>query len=268
MSSEIETNVTALEDEIKQDLDTYNTTNDRDLAVETLASLEQDCIEYTKKYLPYGSVPIYVTPNTPDDINNRFGVATWNEYNSGGVYGGLDDSFCRPNQISEYQYPRRTITGDIELTTCDPVMNSTVKQMADISSEVPVLINTVKRRFIKQDLSNDNVVAKASNTLLNRIAEYDNTYREYLQLVRIIDNNMALVKRRQQDINKNMVKLDELDNQQNIANDIFNDNVKIENNKVTKNNVLIKYAKYLLWVFWFVAIGLILTININMRVTN
>lgn len=262
-------NEVALETQVLEMLgESYTTQEERMNAAERLRTLNKELQDYATRFLPNGIVPIMVTPAEKDkEVNSNYGEATWSEYSTQGELAGVDDNYCRQMETGDWFYPRRNnsksadATESVELGSCSTLMNDDVLLASNISEKINQIITRAKLEFIKADTSADDPTNRARDTLLKMVVDYENMHRQYLQMVRNVNTNTDILKRRTQTINKDDDKVEEQQNQVDIQNDIFNDWMDVEGQNDKRNTNLVKYSKWLLWILWVLMVGIILLAN-------
>lgn len=264
----------SLEEQLLTELnDSYTDADDRQTATARLQTLNKTLNEYLVRFIPKGIVPVFVSPAQGDTrVDSDFGAATWSEYSSQGELAGIDDNYCRQMESGDWMYPRRNTanqSGDqVELANCGKVMNSEVEDIANISARLPVLITRAKLRFIKADTSPEDPINNAREQLLQQVRDYETIHRQYLQLVRNVNTNTDILKRRAKSVSSEAKKLDGLENDLEIRKSVFNDWTAVEDGQFARNQSLIRWSKWLLWILWILMVGLILLANTNFVVQN
>lgn len=264
----------SLEEQLLSELrDSYTNTDDRANATQRLKNLDKQLRAYLTRFIPKGIVPVFVTPAQADTrVDSEFSAATWSEYSSQDDTAGVDDNYCRKMESGDWYYPRRNDASEsadqVELANCGKVMNDEVEQIADINVRLPILITRAKLRYIKSDTSPNDPANSARAQLFRQIQDYESIHRQYLQLVRNVNTNTDILKRRVKSVNTSAKKLDELENDLEIRKSVFNDWTAVEDGKHSRNQSLIKWSKWGLWVLWILMFGLILLANTNFVVQN
>lgn len=264
----------SLEEQLLSELrDSYTNTDERATAITRLQNLDKKLRSYLTRFIPNGIVPIFVTPAQTDaQINSEFGAATWSEYSTQDDTAGVDDNYCRKMESGDWYYPRRNTviqTSDqVELANCGQIMNEEVNQIADINTKLPTLITRAKLKYIKSDTSPNDAVNNARTQLLQQVQEYETIHSQYLQLVKNVNANTDILKRRTKTINKDSSQLSTLENNLEIQKSIFNDWTAVEDDQVTRNQLLLKIAKIMLWGLWILMFTLILLANTSFVIQN
>ena len=264
----------SLEEQLQTELqDSYTDTDDRTTAAQRIQNLDKQLRSYITRFIPSGIVPIFVSPAQNDTrVDSGFGTATWSEYSSQGELAGVDDNYCRQMESGDWFYPRSNTanqsTNQIELANCGKVMNDEVEDIANISARLPVLITRAKLRYIKSDTSPNDPINSAREELLQQVQDYEAIHRQYLQLVRNVNTNTDILKRRNKSVNANAKKLDGLENDLEIRKSVFNDWMTVEDGQYTRNQTLINWSKWGVWVLWILMVALILLANTNFVVQN
>ena len=263
-----------LEEQLLSELrDLYTDTDERASATQKIQNLDKQLRAYLTRFIPKGVVPIFVSPAQGDtNVNSEYGAATWAEYSTEGEFVGVDDNYCRQMESGDWFYPRRnessTSADQIELANCGKVMNDEVSQIADITARLPVLLTRAKLRYIKSDTSPSDPVNNARAQLLRQVQDYETIHRQYLQLVRNVNTNTDILKRRSKTIDTSAKKLDGMENDLEINKSVFNDWSAVEDTQQTRNQTLIKWSRWALWVLWILMFVLILLANTNFVVQN
>jgi len=264
----------SLEEQLLTELqDSYTDADDRQNATARIQTLDKQLRAYITRFIPTGIVPVFVSPAQGDTrVDSDFGTATWSEYSSQGELAGVDDNYCRQMQSGDWMYPRRNKanqSGDqVELANCGKVMNDEVEDTANISARLPVLITRAKLRYIKSDTSPNDPINSARAELLQQVQDYEAIHRQYLQLVRNVNTNTDILKRRNKSVDTNAKKLDGLENDLEIRKSVFNDWTAVEDKQFVRNQSLIQWTKWLLWILWILMVGLILLANTNFVLQN
>ncbi len=264
----------SLEEQLLTELqDSYTDADDRATATQQVQNLDKQLRAYLTRFIPKGIVPVFVSPAQSDTlVDSEFSAATWSEYSSQGDLAGVDDNYCRKMESGDWYYPRRNNASEsadqVELANCGKVMNDEVEQTADISARLPVLITRAKLRYIKSDTSPNDPVNSARAQLYRQIQDYETIHRQYLQLVRNVNTNTDILKRRAKSVNSEAKKLDGLENDLEIRKSVFNDWTAVEDGQHSRNQSLIKWSKWGLWVLWILMFALILLANTNFVVQN
>lgn len=264
----------SLESQVLDELNnSYTLEEERLNAAEQLQELDKKLRDYATRFLPNGIVPIMVTPAQQDNtVNSKYSAATWSEYTSQGEFAGIDDNYCRQMESGNWLYPRRNNEAaggaTVELGSCSTLMNEEVLLASNITDKMNQLITRAKISFIKTDTGASDPTNQSRTTLFKMITDYENLNRQYIQLVRNVNTNIDLLKRRTQTINKEGSKMEEQQNKVDIQNDIFNDWMDVEGQNNTRNTEIIKWSKYLLWVLWVLMVGIILLANTKFIVQN
>jgi hypothetical protein len=264
----------SLEEQLLTELrDSYTDTDDRVSATQKIQNLDKQLRAYLTRFIPKGVVPVFVTPAQSDTrVDSEFGSATWSEYSSQGDLAGADDNYCRKMESGDWYYPRRNTASEsadqVELANCGKVMNDEVEQIADITARLPVLITRAKLRYIKSDTSPNDPVNSARAQLLRQVQDYETIHRQYLQLVRNVNTNTDILKRRSKTVDTSAKKLDGLENDLEIRKSVFNDWTTVEDGLHSRNQTLIQWSRWGLWVLWILMVTLILFANTNFVVQN
>ena len=263
-----------LEEQLLSELgDAYTDTDERATAAQRLQNLDKQLRAYLTRFIPKGVVPVFVSPAQGDtNVNSEYGAATWGEYSSEGDFVGVDDNYCRQMESGDWYYPRRnessTSSDQVELANCGKVMNDEVSQIANITARLPVLLTRAKLRYIKSDTSPNDPVNNARAQLLRQVQDYETIHKQYLQLVRNVNTNTDILKRRSKTIETSAKKLDGMENDLEIQKSVFNDWSAVEDTQQTRNQTLIKWSRWALWLLWILMFVLILLANTNFVVQN
>ena len=264
----------SLEEQLMSELqNAYTDADDRATASQRIQNLDRQLRTYLTRFIPKGIVPVFVSPAQSDTrVDSGFGTATWSEYSTQGELAGVDDNYCRKMESGDWYYPRRNETSQsadqVELANCGKVMNDEVEQIADISARLPILLTRAKLKYIKSDTSPNDPVNSARARLFRQVQDYETIHKQYLQLVRNVNTNSDILKRRSKTIDTDAKKLDGLENDLEIRKTIFNDWMSVEDGQHTRNQNMIRWGKWGLWVLWILMIGLILLANTSFVVQN
>ena len=264
----------SLEEQLMTELqDSYTDADNLATAAARIQNLDKQLRAYITRFIPSGIVPVFVSPAQSDTrVDSGFGTATWSEYSSQGELAGVDDNYCRQMESDDWFYPRRNekkqSADQVELANCGQIMNNEVEEIANISARLPVLITRAKLRYIKSDTSPTDPINSARDELLQQVQDYEAIHRQYLQLVRNVNTNTDILKRRNKSINANATKLDGLENDLEIRKSVFNDWMAVEDGQYTRNQSLIQWSKWGLWVLWILMVALILLANTNVVFQN
>lgn len=264
----------SLEEQLMTELQgAYTDADDRATAAARIQNLDKQLRTYITRFIPSGIVPVFVSPAQSDTrVGSDFGTATWSEYSSQGELAGVDDNYCRQMESGDWFYPRRNeksqSADQVELANCGKVMNDEVEEIANISARLPVFITRAKLRYIKSDTSPNDPINSARAELLKQVQDYEAIHRQYLQLVRNVNTNTDILKRRTKSINSEATKLDGLENDLEIRKSVFNDWTAVEDRQYARNQNLIQWSRWGVWVLWILMFALILLANTNFVVQN
>jgi len=263
----------SLEEQLMTELqDAYTNTDDRASAAQKIQNLDKQLRAYLTRFIPKGVVPVFVSPAQSDNrVDRQFEIATWSEYSSQGDLAGVEDNYCRKMESGDWYYPRRNAESEsdqVELANCGNVMNEEIEQIADINARLPVLITRAKLKFIKSDTSPNDPINSAAAKLIRQISDYETIHKQYLQLVRNVNTNTDILKRRVKTVDTSVKKLDGLDNDLEIQKSVFNDWTAVEDGQHSQNQNLIQLSKWGLWVLWILMFGIILLANTNFVIQN
>lgn len=264
----------SLEEQLMTELQAaYTDEDDRTSANQKIRNLDKQLRTYLTQFIPRGVVPVFVSPAQTDTrVDSEYGSATWSEYSSQGELAGVNDNYCRKMESGDWFYPRRNeksqSADQVELANCGRVMNDEVEQITDITARLPVLITRAKLRYIKSDTSPNDPVNTARAQLLQQVHDYETIHRQYLQLVRNVNTNTDILKRRTKSVDTSAKKLDGLENDLEIRKSVFNDWMSVEDSQYTRNQSLIQWSKWGLWVLWILMVVLILFAQTNFVVQN
>lgn len=239
---------------------------ERESITKKLDELQNDCIKMAEEVLPGGVLPLYVSPINSESPGEIQHITTWEQYNHTGKYGAFADNYCRPNEVGDYQYPRRMDNGQLELVSCGKLIDSGLKQLTNLNAMISAYISMAKTKMIQMDMQASDGILVVKNRIDSRIREYERLQQQYLQLVRMLDSNTKLIERRTKMMNKESDRLDTAENQFNIEADVFNEFSKIEDGVRKRNQTLLKWLKIPLVLLWIIVVGLSLYINIGQRV--
>jgi len=239
---------------------------DRESITRKLVALQTECTKLAERVLPGGVLPLYVSPLNQELPGEKQNITTWEQYNHTGKYGTYADNYCRPNEIGDYQYPRRMDNGSLELVGCGKLIDNGLKELTDLNAMISAFISMAKAKMLQMDNQTTDGILTIKNRIDTKIREYERLQQQYLQLVRMLDNNTQLIERRSKILKRDGVVLESAENQFNIERDIFNDFVHIEDSVQKRNQTLIKWAKLPLVVLWVIVAALALYIDIGHRV--
>ena len=90
------------------------------------------------------------------------------------------------------------------------------------------------------------------------IREYENLQYQYLQLLQLIELNQDLILKREKDVNKDILKADNLENNFNLKKDTIQTFIKNKNENEASHNNLKFYLKIFSFVLLIITIGLLL----------
>jgi hypothetical protein len=264
----------SLEEQLLTELqDAYTDADDRATAAARIQNLDKQLSAYITRFIPSGIVPVFVSPAQSDTrVDSGFEAATWSEYSTQGELAGVDDNYCRKMESGDWFYPRRNTANQsanqVELANCGKVMNGEIEDIANISARLPILITRAKLRYIKSDTSPNDPINNARAELLQQVQDYEAIHRQYLQLVRNVNTNTDMLKRRTKSINSDAKKLDSLENDLEIRKSVFNDWTAVEDQQYARNQNLIQWSRWGVWVLWILMFALILLAQTNFVVQN
>jgi hypothetical protein len=239
---------------------------DRESITRKLVALQSECTKLAERVLPGGVLPLYVSPINPEQPGEKQHITTWEQYNHTGKYGTYADNYCRPNEVGDYQYPRRMDNGSLELVGCGKLIDNGLKELTNLNAMIGAFISMAKAKMLQMDNQSTEGLLSVKNKIDTKIREYERLQQQYLQLVRMLDNNTQLIERRSKIIKRDGDALESAENQFNIERDVFNDFVHVEDNIQARNRTMIKWAKLPLAVLWVIVAALALYIDIGHRV--
>lgn len=239
---------------------------DRETITKRLVALQSDCVKLAERVLPGGILPLYVSPLNPELPGEKQHITTWEQYNHTGKYGSFADNYCRPNEVGDYQYPRRMDNGELELVSCGKLIDSGLKELTNLTGMISAFISMAKTRMLQLDTQSTDGLLSVKNRIDAKIKEYERLQQQYLQLVRMLDNNTQLIERRSKILKRDGESLDKAENQFNIERDVFDEYVKVEDATRERNQKMIKWAKIPLAILWVIVAALALYIDIGQRV--
>lgn len=239
---------------------------DRETITKRLVTLQADCVKLAERVLPGGVLPLYVSPINPELPGEKQHITTWEQYNHTGKYGSYADNYCRPNEVGDYQYPRRMDNGELELVSCGKLIDSGLKELTNLTGMISAFISMAKTRMLQLDTQSTDGLLTVKNRIDAKIKEYERLQQQYMQQVRMLDNNTQLIERRSKILKRDGDSLDKAENQFNIERDVFDDFVKVEDATRERNQKMIKWAKIPLAILWVIVAALALYIDIGQRV--
>lgn len=239
---------------------------DRESITRKLVTLQSECTKLAERVLPGGVLPLYVSPLNPELPGEKQHITTWEQYNHTGKYGTYADNYCRLNEVGDYQYPRRMDNGSLELVSCGKLIDNGLKELTNLNAMIGAFISMAKAKMLQMDNQSTEGILTVKNRIDAKILEYERLQQQYLQLVRMLDNNTQLIERRSKIIKRDGDALESAENQFNIERDVFNEFVQVEDGIRERNQKMIKWAKLPLAVLWVIVAALALYIDIGHRV--
>jgi hypothetical protein len=265
VTSDIPDGDDGLQSEITELLSKYPNL-DRETITKRLVTLQADCVKLAELVLPGGVLPLYVSPLNPELPGEKQHITTWEQYNHTGKYGSYADNYCRPNEVGDYQYPRRMDNGELELVSCGKLVDSGLKELTNLTGMISAFISMAKARMLQLDTQSSDGLLTVKNRIDAKIKEYERLQQQYMQQVRMLDNNTQLIERRSKILKRDGDSLDKAENQFNIERDVFNEFVHVEDATRERNQKMIKWAKIPLAILWVIVAALALYLDIGHRV--
>lgn len=261
----------AHEDEGFQDMPTdinklLESYSDEDKAqiTDKLSQLEKLNNKAFKKILPQGVMPVYLSPLDPE--TEVLQSATWNQYSDVGPYAEFDDSYCRPDLANKnsYVYPRRNPeTQEIELSSCDKLINTDIKEMANLNQYLVTYNDLAKVKMIELNSNDVNSSQRFKTEINKKLTEYNTLQDQYVQLTNLLQTNIDLINKRKKMIDTQQNNLDSSENDYNIRREIVGDDMQNTRDRaklLSRGYIILKTLGIL---FILIAVGLILLINIG-----
>jgi hypothetical protein len=261
----------AHEDEGFQDMPTDITKllesySDEDKAqiTDKLSQLEKLNNKAFKSILPQGVMPVYLSPLDPE--TEVLQTATWNQYSDVGPYAEFDDSYCRPDPANKnsYVYPRRNPeTQDLDLSSCDKLINTDIKEMANLTQYLVTYNDLAKVKLLELNSDDVNSSQRFKTEINKKLAEYNTLQDQYVQLTNLLQTNIDLINKRKKMIDGQQDNLDSSENDYNIKREIVGDdmqNARDREKNATTWRIVLKTLGVL---FILIAVGLVLLIDIG-----
>ena len=261
----------AHEDEGFQDMPTdinklLESYSDEDKAqiTDKLSLLEKLNNKAFKKILPQGVMPVYLSPLDPE--TEVLQSATWNQYSDVGPYAEFDDSYCRPNLANKnsYVYPRRNPeTQEIELSSCDKLINTDIKEMANLTQYLVTYNDLAKVKMLELNSNDVNSSQRFKTEINKKLTEYNTLQDQYVQLTNLLQTNIDLINKRKKMIDTQQDNLDSSENDYNIRREIVGDDMQNTRDRaklLSRGYIILKTLGIL---FILIVVGLILLIDIG-----
>lgn len=186
---------------------------------------------FIKELFPDNKIPIYISPI---DIKNSDYI-TWSEYNKVDKYGDLNDNYCRPNEVGEYQYP----TND-DIKSCDNYIDKNVLNELNLNKFITNSYNNIK---IEEDIDDKKII----NNLHKKINEYEKTLKTLDNEKKILNNY------------KNIHNVINIINKK-INNKEYNTKNKVNINNDSYNDELYNYLPFNYYIYTIIALVTIILI--------
>lgn len=261
-----------IEDEGFQDMTTDTITKllesyseeDKPQITDKLEQLEKENIKTFKNILPQGIMPIYLTPLDPE--TEVLQTATWNQYSEVGPYSEFDDSYCRPDMANKnsYVYPRRNPdTQEIELRNCDKLINTDIKEMANLSQYLTTFNDLAKVKLLELNSNDVNSSMRFKTEINKKLNEYNKLNDQYIQLSNLLQTNIDLINKRKKMIDTQQEDLESNENNYNIKREIVGDdmqNTRDREKMLAQSRIVLKVFGVILIL---ITVGLVLLIDIG-----
>lgn len=262
----------AIENEGFQDMTTDTITKllesyseeDKAQLTDKLAQLEKQNNKAFKNILPQGVMPIYLSPLDPE--TEVLQTATWNQYSEVGPYAEFDDSYCRPDMANKnsYVYPRRNPeTQEIELRSCDKLINTDIKEMANLSQYLTTFNDLAKVKLLELNSNDVNSSVQFKTDINKKLDEYNKLHDQYIQLSNLLQTNIDLINKRKKMIDIQRDNVDSSENDYNIKREIVGDDMQNTRDRVkllAQSRIALKVLGVL---FIIITVGLVLLIDIG-----
>ena len=249
--------------DINKLLDSYSE-EDKAQLTDKLAMLEKQNNKAFKKILPQGVMPVYLSPLDPE--TEVLQTATWNQYSDVGPYAEFDDSYCRPDLANKnsYVYPRRNPdTQEIELSSCDKLINTDIKEMANLSQYLTTFNDLAKVKLLELNSDDVNSSVRFKTEINKKLDEYNKLHDQYIQLSNLLQTNIDLINKRKKIIDNQRDNVDSAENEYNIKREIVGDDMQNTRDREKKATTWRIVLKTLGVIFILIAVGLVLLIDIG-----
>jgi hypothetical protein len=249
--------------EINKLLESYSD-EDKAQIMDKLAQLEKLNNKAFKGILPQGVMPVYLSPLDPE--TEVLQTATWNQYSDVGPYAEFDDSYCRPDLANKnsYVYPRRNPeTQEIELSSCDKLINTDIKEMANLTQYLVTYNDLAKVKMLELNSNDINSSHRFKTEINKKLTEYNTLQDQYIQLTNLLQTNIDLINKRKKMIDTQQEDLESNENDYNIKREIVGDdmqNARDREKNATTWRIVLKTLGVL---FILIAVGLVLLIDIG-----
>ena len=249
--------------DINKLLESYSD-EDKAQITDKLSQLEKLNNKAFKKILPQGVMPVYLSPLDPE--TEVLQTATWNQYSDVGPYAEFDDSYCRPDLANKniYVYPRRNPeTQEIELSSCDKLINTDIKEMANLTQYLVTYNDLAKVKLLELNSNDVNSSQRFKTEINKKLTEYNTLQDQYVQLTNLLQTNIDLINKRKKMIDTQQDNLDSSENDYNIRREIVGDDMQNTRDRaklLSRGYIILKTLGIL---FILIAVGLILLINIG-----
>lgn len=249
--------------DIKQLLESYSDEDKAQLS-EKLLKLEKQNNAVFKKILPLGLLPLYLSPLDPE--TDVLQTATWNQYSDVGPYAEFDDSYCRPDLTNKnsYVYPHRNPeTQDIELRTCDKLINNDIKNMTNLTQYLRTFNDLAKVKLLELYNNDTNSSVRLKNEINKKLTEYNTLYDQYKELTNLLQTNIDLINKRKNIIDTQHENVENVENEYNIKHEIVGDDMQNLRDREKQLRIIYIILKVLAVIFIIIAVGLVLLIDIG-----
>jgi hypothetical protein len=244
-------------------LDAYSD-EDKAQITDKLSQLEKLNTKAFKKILPQGVMPVYLSPLDPE--TEVLQSATWNQYSDVGPYAEFDDSYCRPDIANKnnYVFPRRNPeTQEIELNSCDKLINTDIKEMTNLNQYLVTFNDLAKVKMIELHSNDVNSSQRFKTEINKKLTEYNTLQDQYVQLTNLLQTNIDLINKRKKMIDTQQENLESNENDYNIRREIVGDDMQNTRDRekiLSRCYIILKTLGVLLIL---IAVGLILLIDIG-----
>jgi hypothetical protein len=249
--------------DINKLLESYSE-GDKAQLTDKLALLEKQNNKAFKKILPQGVMPVYLSPLDPE--TEVLQTATWTQYSDVGPYAEFDDSYCRPDLANKnsYVYPRRNPdTQEIELSSCDKLINTDIKEMANLSQYLTTFNDLAKVKLLELNSNDVNSSVRFKTDINKKLDEYNKLHDQYIQLSNLLQTNIDLINKRKKIIDTQRDNVDSAENDYNIKREIVGDdmqNTRDREKLLVQSRIALKAFGVLLIL---ITVGLVLLIDIG-----
>jgi hypothetical protein len=250
-------------DSITKLLESYSE-EDKAQITDKLSQLEKQNNKAFKNILPQGVMPIYLSPLDPE--TEVLQTATWNQYSDVGPYAEFDDSYCRPDLANKnsYVYPRRNPeTQEIELNSCDKLINTDIKEMANLSQYLTTFNDLAKVKLLELNSNDVNSSTRFKTDINKKLNEYNKLHDQYIQLSNLLQTNIDLINKRKKMIDGQRDNVDSAENDYDIRREIVGDdmqNTRDREKLLVQSRIALKVFGVL---FILITVGLVLLIDIG-----